>query len=58
MDINECTILVIELPPKNELRSKIEYHKKLIRYAKIKLRYEKFSILIFPIYVFMLEYLN
>jgi hypothetical protein len=46
MDINEDTFLVIELPPNNEFRSKIEHNKEVMRYANIKNFLENFIILL------------
>jgi hypothetical protein len=46
MDINEDTFLVIELPPKNEYKSKIEHNKKMMKYANIKKKLENFIILL------------
>jgi hypothetical protein len=46
MDINKDTFLVIDLPPKNEFRSKIEHNKEFMRYANIKKKLENFIILL------------
>jgi hypothetical protein len=55
MDINEDTFLVIELPPKNEFKSKIKHNKKVMRYANIKNSLENFINLLSLLTIKMLQ---